>query len=490
MTDTMPEGPILGWQGPIAVLDVWCGELDRRMFREIEWPDLPRSMGSSHFSDVSVGSVDEIQILEADDGTRYVWGRGRFASTPEGVAAASQVADGTLRTVSVEIRDGAYAEWPIIEDGIEVGWAMEWSRAVIGAFALERNPAFAGAVIVPDAEAAAFEYVPPETPNPVDGTAPDDLEPPEDGEMVALQVAQVDKLRRESESFRQAGAGPHVFPAAHFTRIDYGGPTRLTISPDGEVTGYPVLWGKTHRADRSWTAARNPADDLSEWLVGSTSLDDGRTIRTGVIVSDGLHAPAHQSGAHADTVRQLIESTASQVAVVNAWADEHGIAVHGSTLPGVTVEQATRAMAGCPSVDQRNLGDGRGFVTMGVLMVNTCGFTPGDAVVSVEDGEPVRRLVASAAPESCGCDGTCGCGTDLADWTASCRVNGEVIGEVPMPNGFTIGLDGVLVADLRTASADPEPDPPKVVDVAALARADEEYAKARLKAAVAPKPRS
>lgn len=505
MTDTMPEGPVLGWQGPIAVLDVWCGELDRRMFREIEWPDLPRSMGSSHFSDVSVGSVDEIQILTADDGTRYVWGRGRFASTPEGVAAASQVADGTLRTVSVEIRDGAYAEWPIIEDGMEVGWAMEWSRAVIGAFALERNPAFAGAVIVPDAEAASFEYVPPASPNPVDGTAPDDLEPPDDGEMVALQVAQVDKLRRESESFRQAGAGPHVFPAAHFSRIDYGGPTRLTISPDGEVTGYPVLWGKTHRADRSWTAAKNPADDLSEWLVGSTSLDDGRTIRTGVIVSDGLHAPAHQSGAHADTVRQLIESTASQVAVVNAWADEHGIAVHGSTLPGVTVEQATRAMAGCPSVDQRNLGDGRGFVTMGVLMVNTCGFTPGDAVVSVEDGEPVRRLVASAAPEACGCGGTCGgCYDDaLAEgYREMAEDSGTILNGLP-PYGtvWTTSVSGTtwhpptattssgLLPTTVQASAEPEPDPPKVVDVAALARADAEYAKARLKAAVAPRPK-
>lgn len=499
MTDTMPEGPVLGWQGPIAVLDVWCGELDRRMFREIEWPDLPRSMGSSHFSDVSVGSVDEIQILTADDGTRYVWGRGRFASTPEGVAAASQVADGTLRTVSVEIRDGAYAEWPIIEDGMEVGWAMEWSRAVIGAFALERNPAFAGAVIVPDAEAASFEYVPPASPNPVDGTAPDDLEPPDDGEMVALQVAQVDKLRRESESFRQAGAGPHVFPAAHFSRIDYGGPTRLTISADGEVTGYPVLWGKTHRADRSWTAAKNPADDLSEWLVGSTSLDDGRTIRTGVIVSDGLHAPAHQSGAHADTVRQLIESTASQVAVVNAWADEHGIAVHGSTLPGVTVEQATRAMAGCPSVDQRNLGDGRGFVTMGVLMVNTCGFTPGDAVVSVEDGEPVRRLVASAAPEGCSCGGTCGCENDLPDtviggwWDTGIPT---LVEHQPLwrPTDQTVtyaNTNSTSLIDWRTASGDltPEPDPPKVVDVAALARADAEYAKARLKAAVAPRPK-
>ena len=487
--EEIEEEPVMGWNGPIMALDVWAGSLDRRMFHEVTWPDLPLSMGWSHGSDISVGTVDELQVLEAPDGTRYVWGRGRFSRTPIGVDAARQVGEGTRRTVSVEISDGSYTEFPVRdEEGNEVGWAMEWDTATIGSFALERLPAFSGAVIVPDANAAAWQYVPPTVPNPGDGTVLDDLPRPEEDEIEAevSVFASVDVMRAESESFRQAGAGPHVFPAAHFSRIDYGGPTRLTISADGEVTGYPVLWGKTHRADRSWTAAKNPADDLSEWLVGSTSLDDGRTIRTGVIVSDGLHAPAHQSGAHADTVRQLIESTASQVAVVNAWADEHGIAVHGSTLPGVTVEQATRAMAGCPSVDQRNLGDGRGFVTMGVLMVNTCGFTPGDAVVSVEDGEPVRRLVASAAPEACGCGGTCGgCSGLLGD--------GPTL-HATWPTTFSpsyIWGTGSTSTNLNPmqASAEPEPDPPKVVDVAALARADAEYAKARLKAAVAPRPK-
>ena len=458
----MADEPILGWNGPIMALDVWCGRLDRRMFHEVSWPDLPLSMGWSHGSDVSVGTVDQLEVLTADDGTRYVWGRGRFSATDIGRDAARQVAEGTRRTVSVEISDGDYTEFPVLDDaGEQVGWAMEWSDAVIGSFALERLPAFSGAVIVPDEIAAGYVYVPPEKPNPGDQTVPDDLPRPDPEDVEDEDIfAMLGLMRSEAESFRQAGAGPHVFPAAHFSRIDYGGPTRLTISPDGEVTGYPVLWGKTHRADRSWTAAKNPADDLSEWLVGSTSLDDGRTIRTGVIVSDGLHAPAHQSGAHADTVRQLIESTASQVAVVNAWADEHGIAVHGSTLPGVTVEQATRAMAGCPSVDQRNLGDGRGFVTMGVLMVNVCGFTPDAHVVSIEDGEPVRRLVASAMMEPCECGGTCaGCG------------------------------------EARTASADGEPekpaDPaPKVVDVAALNKADAEWRSTRLKAAVSGRPSS
>lgn len=437
MSDTTTDGPIMGWSGVMTVLGRWAGNLDRRLIREADWLTLPRTFALNHDSDVAVGSVDHMEIR--DDGeTRYVWGRGRFSNTAEGIQAATQLEEQVLRTVSIEIRDGDAVQTPVLNDeGMEVGLATDWQWVTLGSLAFERQPAHGGAVIMPDAEAASFV---PDSPDPASTAAEGTLA--EEDIILAepeMLTATLSGMRASSDDFRQAGAGPHVFPAAHFSRIDYGGPTRLTISPDdGEVTGYPVLWGKTHRADRSWTAAKNPADDLSEWLVGSTSLDDGRTIRTGVIVSDGLHAPAHQSGAHADTVRQLIESTASQVAVVNAWADEHGIAVHGSTLPGVTVEQATRAMAGCPSVDQRNLGDGRGFVTMGVLMVNTCGFTPGDAVVSVEDGEPVRRLVASAAPESCGC---------------------------------------------------PEPEPPKVVDVAALAKADAEYAKARLKAAVAPRPK-
>jgi hypothetical protein len=185
-------------------------------------------------------------------------------------------------------------------------------------------------------------------------------------------------------------------------------------------------------------------------------LDDGSIIRTGVIVSDGLHGPAHQAGTTADSVRRMIESTADQVIAVNAWHDGHGIAVHGSTLPGVTVEQATRAMAGCPSVDERDLGDGRGFVTMGVLCVSTCGFTPASHVVTMEAGEPVRRLVASAALEPCGCGGECGC--------------------------------GVRAASGETQPAEPD-DKPNVVDLGSLAKQDAEWRKARLKAAVAPKPR-
>lgn len=479
MADLTELDVVLGWSGPVLPIGRWAGDLDRRRFQNVSWPSLPLTLADNHQGTEFVGPIDSMEVLTVDEiaervelsdqereeiGERALWASGRFMPTVEGFKSAGQLAFWGRLPVSVEVRDGEFIETPVERDGVVVGREMDWARTVVGAVALERLPAFAGAWIRPDAEAAAF------MPDPM--VEDDDEEPMMDDEAAGVLV----ELRAEVDSYRQAGAGPHVFPARMFTKFDYVGPSRLSISPDGEVTGHAILWGKTHRANSNWTAAPNPRDDLSEWLVGATHLDDGRIIKTGVLVSDGLHGPAHQRGASADSVRRMIESTACQTAALNAWPDQWGIAVHGSTLPGVTVEQATRAMAGCPSVDQRDLGDGRGFVTMGVLCVSTCGFSPASSVVTMEDGEPVRRLVASATPEAgCGCGGTCGgCGHE----------------EPLVPKTLLERSQARLAAHARAASADPEPDPkPPVVDLGALRVQDEAWERARLAAAVAKKPR-
>lgn len=468
MADVTEIDVVLGWSGPILPIGRWAGNLDRRRFNNVAWPSLPLTLADNHSGTEFVGPVDTVEILTVDEiarrvdlsdqdrdeiGAQAMWASGRFAPTEEGMKTAGQLAFWGRLPVSVEVRDGSFTETPVVQDEEIVGVEMDWQTTVVGAVAVERLPAFAGAWIRPDATAAAFQ--------PSEEMPVEDEEPDMDDELSAT----VDVLRTEVDSFRQAGAGPHVYPARMFTRCDYGGPTRLSIDANGEVTGHAVLWGKTHRANSSWTAAPNPRDDLSEWLVGATALDSGEIIRTGVIVSDGLHGPAHQAGSTADTVRTLIESTACQVMAVNAWKDAYGIAVHGSTLPGVTPEQATRAMAGCPSVDERDLGDGRGFVTMGVLCVSTCGFSPASAIVNMVDGEPVRRLVASAAPEpGCGCGGTCG-GCDGAHLPSTALVVEQMA---------------------RMASADDEQPapPPSLVDLARLRQVDERMTKERLRAAV------
>lgn len=451
---------VLGWSGVIAQLNTWSS--DNRIIRELTWPDLPLTMGIAHFDDTAVGTIDHIEI-RGDD----VWAHGRFSDTEDGRASAAQLAEGVLRHVSIEPREGTAVTHDIYDDDGEwIGMAEEWMSLVVGAVAFARVPAFTEAVIAPDAEAAAFvngepsggTADPPRKEGPLpDGPigVPAEDPPDEDTEELVASVARLRTLA-DPDVVRAAGAGPVTRNAEHYTRppaFTYDAQTRLTISPDGEICGHVLPAGARSRTtvDDDWVAGRNPNDDLSEWLVGATPLSDGSVVPTGVIVADGLHGPAHQAGASGDEVRRLIESTACQVGTVTAWWDDFGLAVHGSTSPGVSPEQASRAMAGCPSVDER-LFDERGWMVTGVLCVNVCRFKPGEAMVRVASGKPVRRLVASAAPAPCGCGssgGSCSCSGDHGAGPSS-----EPASKPPAPPGRLSALDKTMQRErLRAAVA-------------------------------------
>lgn len=465
---------VMGWSGPVLPIGRYAGNLDRRRFANVSWPTLPLTLADNHQGTEFVGPIDSMEVLTVDQiaervplsdqdreqiGTEALWASGRFSPTEEGFKAAAQLAFWGRLPVSVEVRDGDYTEVPIEnDDGEIVGVEMDWSRTVVGAVALERLPAFAGAWIGPDAAAAGFM---PSDEIPVDD---DDMEPVEIEDDLSAHLAEMTEV-----AARQAAVGPEPYPARFFTRLDYDQPTRLTISPEGEVTGHVAVWGRRYRQQGGghWVAAR--CGDLSEWLVGAAPLDDGRIVPAGVIVSDALHQWGPQDAA---SMRRQVEDTSRQVMQVTAWEDRHGLAVHGSTLPGISPQDAARAMAGCPSIVTMDQKDGRGHLPVAVLCVNTCGLKPGDAVVTVEDGAPKTRVLAASTAgepvaESCGCGGTCGgCG---ADWVA--------IGHDPET--------GSLTYPVRAASTE---DPPKVVDLRSLEQIDADWRRARLKAATAPKP--
>ena len=473
MADLTELDVVMGWSGPVLPIGRWAGDLDRRRFANVSWPTLPLTLADNHMGSAFVGPVDSAEVLTVDEiaqrvtltdqdreeiGESALWFSGRFAPTEEGLRSAAQLAFWGRLPVSVEVRDGDYVEVPVERDGEIVGVEMDWSRTVVGAVALERLPAFAGAWIRPDATAAQFM---PEPDGPADFVDDDPMEPDE----LTAHLHEMTEV-----AARQAAVGPDPYPARFFSRIDYQQPTRLTISSDGEVTGHVAVWGRRYRQQGGgdWVAAR--CGDLSEWLVGAAPLDDGRVVPAGVIVSDSLHQWGPQDAA---SMRRQVEDTSRQVMQVTAWEDQWGLAVHGSTLPGIDPADATRAMAGCPSIVTMDQKDGRGHLPVAVLCVNTCGLKPGDAVVTVEDGAHKTRVLAAStagepAPESCGCGGTCGCGP----------VTGHTV-------GTTYGQASDLV-DWHQSST--EPEPPKVVDLQALAKIDAEWERARLKAAAAPKP--
>lgn len=195
----------------------------------------------------------------------------------------------------------------------------------------------------------------------------------------------------------KASVGPHLYPREYFSKKVYSKPERINISSDGEITGHVVIWGEPHRGFGNRKVTLYPSGQkLRDFNIGRANFTDGGTVAAGVLTSDGLHAPdnlkslsnkgkAMEVQAFTESELTRYEDVRCQFAQVVAWEDEFGIAIRGCLMPDITVAQATRALAGCSSIDFRN------HTFMGAHFVNTCGFLPPE--IQEEDSE---RLVASA----------------------------------------------------------------------------------------------
>lgn len=349
------------WEGILTILGTQAGNLDKRILKKATWADLPLTLyaqtenASGHDTAEIVGNIDTIWV----DGNN-VMASGLFDDTEEARNVIQLVDNGSLSGISVDLRDG---EVDVVEtaDGEA---QIVWETAHIGAATLVGLPAF--------------------------------------------ENARISLKKVEEMAVASAGVGPHIYPAKFFEKIRFKNPTRLTITPEGEIYGHAVVWGRKHRGHghETWTAKPSKITDMPDFNIGETHLDDGRIIQTGIFTSEGLHAPMHDSDWDKKTISRFVqgfkdkmmsnrymEDVNMQFAQVVAWEDEHGMAVHGSLQPWITSEQATRAMAGCTSIDTRY-----GAVA-GVHFVNVCGFVPPTIVEEDKQGH-IARLVASVANEN------------------------------------------------------------------------------------------
>jgi hypothetical protein len=346
----------ISWVGVITKLGIEAGKLDKRKISDVTWSDLPITLyaqteNSSGHSDAFIcGSINDIWV----DGTN-VYGKGYFSNSKEGQDALLLVQEGALRGLSVDIRDG---DLEIVENQDTGEVSIDWVTAKIGAATLVAMPAFEGAEI---------------------------------------QVLDGKNLK--------ASVGPHKYPKAMFSRIKFDKAQRIDISDDGEISGHIVQWGIAHRGFSNKTVVLYPAKSkLRDFNIGRANFIEGGTTSAGILTSDGLHAPEDLPGANTNHKRAMavqafvtseesrFEDVRCQFAQVFAWEDEFGIAIHGSLLPDVTVAQATRALAGCSSIDYRN------DLFMGAHFVNTCGYLP-PALDDEEEQDLSKRLVASAYGE-------------------------------------------------------------------------------------------
>jgi hypothetical protein len=145
-----------------------------------------------------------------------------------------------------------------------------------------------------------------------------------------------------------------VFPSTHFERWDADGKnqTPLTFDADGRIFGHIAGTGCYRNGDMTQCTryTKDPDPQLRNFHTWTTTLDDGRVIRTGALTAAANHADVRLP---LEAARAYHENTSTVVARVVAWEDARGrLAVAGSVVPGLP-QSVLGQVAGAPvSIEQ------------------------------------------------------------------------------------------------------------------------------------------
>lgn len=145
-----------------------------------------------------------------------------------------------------------------------------------------------------------------------------------------------------------------VFPSTHFDTWDADGreQTPLTFEADGRIYGHIAGQGCYKNGDMTTCNryTRDPDPKLRNFHTWTTTLDDGRVIRTGALTAAARHADVRLP---LEAARDYHENTSTVVARVRAWEDSRGrLAVAGSVVPGLD-DTMLGQVAGAPvSIEQ------------------------------------------------------------------------------------------------------------------------------------------
>jgi hypothetical protein len=155
-------------------------------------------------------------------------------------------------------------------------------------------------------------------------------------------------------------------PATWFEDPKLGGPTPLTVSPDGRVFGHLATWGTCHTGiPNACTTAPKSRTGYAYFHTGAVDTDKGE-MAVGRISMGGGHADV-RSGFRAAV--EHYDATSTQAAVVRAGEDAYGIWVAGAALPGTDLAALKRSPL---SGDWRRIGANLELVH--ALAVNSPGF--------------------------------------------------------------------------------------------------------------------
>ena len=168
----------------------------------------------------------------------------------------------------------------------------------------------------------------------------------------------------------------------------------ITVTADGEVFGHIAPWGVCHIGIKGeCVVAPHSKTDYTLFKRGQHVVTaEGDEVRVGVLTADVGHASEF---ANATVAMSHYDNTAAQVAYVNVFEDEFGIAVHGVIAASATDAQVQKLRASSPSGDWRNWGGN--LELCAVLAVNEPGFVLAPKAVTA--GGRQLALVAAGAQE-------------------------------------------------------------------------------------------
>lgn len=150
------------------------------------------------------------------------------------------------------------------------------------------------------------------------------------------------EISDESMTASTGPAGvPLTPPSSWFQNPNLSGKTPLTVTPEGRVFGHLAAWGECHRdmAMRECVMAPKSRANYAPFHLGTVVTEEGETLGVGKIVMDTNHADVRlgyvAAAGHYD-------HTGTEVAIVRAGEDAHGIWVAGSLIPEATPHMAAK----------------------------------------------------------------------------------------------------------------------------------------------------